>query len=58
MTFEFATAGRILFGRGSFQKVPGLARGLGSTALLVLGRSGRGGAALTASLAEAGVRSQ
>ena len=29
MTFEFATAGRILFGRGSFQKIAGLASGLG-----------------------------
>jgi alcohol dehydrogenase class IV len=58
MTFEFATAGRILFGRGSFSKIPGLARDLGSRALLVLGRSGRGADVLTSSLAEAGVRTQ
>ena len=58
MTFEFATAGRILFGSGTSRQVPALARDLGRCALLVLGRGKRRGAMrLTAGLAEAGVRS-
>lgn len=57
MTFEFATAGRILFGRGSSRQVPALARGFGRRALVVLGGSGRGGEALTQGLGDAGVRS-
>ena len=43
MTFEFATAGRILFGRGTSQRIPTLARDLGRRALVVLGGSGRAG---------------
>src|SRR4051794_20563081 len=50
MTFEFATAGRILFGRGSSHQIPALARSLGSSALLVLGRGGRLGDSLMAQL--------
>jgi len=46
MTFEFATAGRILFGRGKSQQIPTLARDLGRRALVVLGGSGRGREAL------------
>jgi alcohol dehydrogenase class IV len=57
MSFEFATAGRIAFGWGAFDQVPGLAKGLGKSALLVLGREGRHGEALGARLAEQGVRS-
>lgn len=56
MTFEFATAGRIVFGPGTFRQVPALARGLGRTALLVLGRSGREKDPLEAGLAEVGAR--
>ncbi len=56
MTFEFATAGRILFGRASSQKIPTLARDLGRRALVVLGSSDRGREALTEGLFEAGVR--
>jgi alcohol dehydrogenase class IV len=56
MTFEFATAGRILFGRGKSQQIPTLARDLGRRALVVLGGSSRGGTTLTAGLADAGVR--
>ena len=56
MTFEFATAGRILFGRGTSRQVPALARDLGRRALVVLGGSGRGREALTAGLGDADVR--
>ncbi len=56
MTFEFATAARIIFGWGAFDHVPTLAKPFGSTALLVLGREGRHGEALAAKLADAGVR--
>jgi alcohol dehydrogenase class IV len=55
MTFEFATAGRILFGRGASRQVPTLARGLGRRALVVLGGSGRGRETLTRGLENAGV---
>ena len=57
MKFEFATAGRILFGSGGFGQLPSLAQGLGDAALLVLGRSRRHGEALSAGLAGLGVRS-
>ena len=56
MTFEFATAGRILFGCGNARQVPALARDLGRRALLVLGGSGRGRDAWTQGLGEVGVR--
>ena len=56
MTFEFATAGRILFGRGKSQQIPSLARDLGRRALVVLGGSSRGREALTDGLSDAGVR--
>jgi alcohol dehydrogenase class IV len=55
MTFEFATAGRILFGPRSSDQLPALARGLGRSALLVLGRSGRRGDELAAKLEAEGV---
>src|SRR5262245_3467521 len=55
MTFEFATAGRILFGRGKSQQIPALARELGRRALVVLGGSDRGRQALTEGLSDAGV---
>ncbi len=56
MTFEFATAGRILFGRGTSREVPALARDLGRRALVVLGASDRGREALTQALGEVGIR--
>jgi alcohol dehydrogenase class IV len=56
MTFEFATAGRIIFGRGKAQQIPALARDLGRRALVVLGGSNRGCQALTEGLTDAGVR--
>jgi alcohol dehydrogenase class IV len=57
MTFEFATAGRIVFGRGQSQQIPTLARELGRRALVVLGGSDRGRQALTEGLNDAGVGS-
>jgi alcohol dehydrogenase class IV len=39
MRFEFATAARILFGRGAVADLPKLAREFGSRALLVTGRN-------------------
>jgi alcohol dehydrogenase class IV len=57
MNFEFSTAGRIIFGCGSVRQIPILARDMGKTALLVLGRSSRRGEDLTAALASAGIRS-
>ncbi|SIO65249.1 Alcohol dehydrogenase, class IV [Singulisphaera sp. GP187] len=57
MIFEFATAGRILFGRGSARQVPALARDLGRYAVVVLGGSDRGREALTQGLDAVGVRS-
>jgi alcohol dehydrogenase class IV len=40
MSFDFATAGRILFGRGQLAQAGSIARSLGSRALVVTGRSG------------------
>ncbi len=57
MKFEFATAGRIYFGSGTFEQVPGLAQTLGTTALLVLGRHRRHDDVLAERLAAAGLRS-
>ena len=56
MTFEFATAEGIHFGRGKSQQIPTLARDFGRRALVVLGGSGRGRQALTEGLGDAGVR--
>jgi alcohol dehydrogenase class IV len=55
MTFEFATAQRVVFGRGKARQVPAMARGLGRCALVVLGGSGRGADALRDALNGAGV---
>ena len=56
MKFEFATAGRIILGCGAYQQLPALARGLGTTALLVVGRSGRQSQTLSDRLCREGVR--
>jgi alcohol dehydrogenase class IV len=56
MTFEFATAARILFGRGKSQQIPTLARELGHCGLVVMGGAGRGRKALAEALSDAGVR--
>jgi len=55
MTFEFATAGRILFGRGRIGEAGALAATMGHRALLVTGGSARRAASLLASLDGAGV---
>jgi alcohol dehydrogenase class IV len=41
MRFEFATAGRIVFGEGSFRDAPAAAAGLGKRALVVTGATPR-----------------
>jgi alcohol dehydrogenase class IV len=53
--FEFATAGRIVFGPGTVSQVPVLASGFGKRALLVNGRSARAVQPLADALATAGV---
>ncbi|MEJ5199333.1 MAG: iron-containing alcohol dehydrogenase, partial [Anaerolineae bacterium] len=55
MRFEFATAGRILFGPGTLKEVGSAAAGLGRRALVVTGRSADRAAALLAALRGAGV---
>ena len=48
MTFEFATAGRIVFGAGSVAQLPAIAAELGAHALLVTGKRGNPGPGLKA----------
>lgn len=55
MRFEFATAGRILFGPGTVSEVAPAARALGRQALVVTGRSPERAADLLRRLAAAGV---
>ncbi len=55
MRFEFATAGRILFGEGMLAEVGTLAAGLGRRALVVTGQSVERATSLLARLDEAGV---
>jgi alcohol dehydrogenase class IV len=57
MTFEFATAGRIVYGIGTARQIPAIAHELGRHALVVVGGSGRGCEALTKGLEELGVAS-
>lgn len=57
MNFEFAGAGRLVFGRGRAGQVPALSSDLGRRALVVLGASDRGGDALRLGLDRAGVAS-
>ena len=54
-TFEFATAGRILFGEGTLSQAPAAAAGLGRRAILVTGSHAGGAAWLHQALAGAGV---
>jgi len=53
--FEFATAGRIVFGAGSIADLPSIVHSLGTHALLVTGRHPDRHSALIASLGAAGV---
>ncbi len=55
MRFEFATAGRILFGDGVVADVPAIAASLGRRALLVTGASAERAAPLAAALEAAAV---
>ncbi len=55
MTFEFATAQRILFGPGTSRQVPDLAAELGTRALVVVGATGRFGEEMMARLREKGI---
>jgi alcohol dehydrogenase class IV len=55
--FEFATAARVVFGRGKLTKLPGLAREFGSRALVVTGRNTRRADRLRGNLSEAGIES-
>ncbi len=54
-SFEFASAGRIVFGWGRLETLGKEARALGSRALVVFGRSSRARAPVMALLREAGV---
>ena len=55
MRFEFATATRILFGHGTLREVSPLARGMGTRALVVTGRSADRAAPLLFGLSSVGV---
>jgi|YNPBryantNP2012_1023418.scaffolds.fasta_scaffold02735_4 alcohol dehydrogenase class IV len=55
MRFEFATAGRILFGPGTLKEAGPAAAGMGRRALVVTGRSSDRAGPLLAALAAAGV---
>ncbi len=55
MHFEFATAGRVLFGRGSINDIGALARPLGRRALVVTGRRTERAAPLLARLEAAAI---
>jgi len=55
MRFEFATATRTLFGPGTLREVAPLARGMGSRAFVVTGRTASRAAPLLSALSAAGV---
>ena len=55
MTFEFATAARIIFGAGTLRTLPSLAKDLGRAALVVTGRTPGRAQSLLALLREAGI---
>eukprot|EP00727_Mastigamoeba_balamuthi_P010717 m51a1_g6268 hypothetical protein (385) ;mRNA; r:141153-142630 len=55
--FEFATAARVVFGRGAVKQAGAIARSFGSRALVVLGARPESAAPLLSSLAAAGVAS-
>lgn len=56
MAFEFATAGRIVFGPGSRKKTPEIVRALGARVLVVGGTRGDEGAALAEELKAVGMK--
>ncbi len=55
MTFEFATATRIIFGRGSVRQLPQITRSFGDQALIVTGRDASRSSAVLQSLRAAGI---
>ncbi len=55
MRFEFATAGRILFGPGTLNEIPTLVKPLGKRALIVCGHGGADPARLISFLEEGGI---
>ncbi len=55
--FEFATAARIVFGRGKLARLPGLVREFGRRALVVTGRNAARADGLRQHLSEAGIES-
>jgi alcohol dehydrogenase class IV len=55
VSFEFATAGRVIFGEGSVSGVPAMAASLGKRALVVTGRTPERYGTVLAGLASAGV---
>ncbi len=56
MRFEFATASRIIFGRGVVNEVPPLAAGMGGRALVVIGRNAERSEPFLDSLRKTGVK--
>jgi alcohol dehydrogenase class IV len=58
MSFEFATAGQIVFGRGALKRLPGLVREWGSLALVVTGSTTRRAETVCQLLAEGRIRTQ
>jgi alcohol dehydrogenase class IV len=56
MIFEFATAGRVIFGRGTVKQLPALAREFGTRAMVVTGSNPQRHSHVMESLTEAGVR--
>ncbi len=58
MTFEFATAHRVVFGPGTFKQAGSLAKEFGRRALVVTGRSGERAGRLRELLAGAGVEGE
>lgn len=58
MTFEFATANRILFGPGTFKQAGAIAQQLGRRALVVTGKSASRAERLLQQLATAGVAAE
>ncbi|NBV22736.1 MAG: iron-containing alcohol dehydrogenase [Proteobacteria bacterium] len=55
MTFEFATAHRVLFGPGTFKQAGAIAKGFGSRVMIVTGRSAERAQRLGEQLTSAGV---
>jgi alcohol dehydrogenase class IV len=55
MTFEFATATRIIFGRGSVRQLPQITRSFGDQALIVTGRDASRTSAVLQALRAAGI---